>query len=146
MSDPACPAAGTTEVVQPGNEAFREPRQVEESAVATSHVQRANHNKAAPPDQPNSLRVYRQGYEFFEFSPNAPGLRVGLNFVSFQDTPDRLLRMLSKNGWLGQVNFGGDPARQPPAVHSMLTVRAAGVYLAPPVVDGEPYPGASIFT
>jgi hypothetical protein len=28
----------------------------------------------------------------------------------------------------------------------LLTVRAAGIYLAPPTVEGESFPGASIMT
>ena len=40
-----------------------------------------------------------------------PGFRAGLNFVSFQDTPSRLLKMLTAGGWLGGANFGGDEER-----------------------------------
>lgn len=80
--------------------------------------------------------------------PRAPrpgaGFRAGLNFVSFQDTPERLRRMLTQDTWLGQTNFGGDPDDPVRGMDHLLTVRAAGIYLAPPAVEGEPFPGASI--
>ena len=70
------------------------------------------------------------------------GFRAGLNFVSFQDTPARLLKMLTAGGWLGGANFGGDEAKHP-ELKTLLSVFAAGVYFVPPVVDGEPFPGAA---
>jgi deferrochelatase/peroxidase EfeB len=144
LPDPRCPVAGTAEVTDPGNEDFREPDDTDDPVVAASHVQRANRFKSAPPEQPNSLRIFRQGFEFLEPAPVAPGFRVGLNFVSFQDTPDRLLRMLTQDGWLGGVSFGGSPQAPEPAAPHLLSVRAGGIYLVPPVVEGEAYPGAGI--
>ncbi|MEU0741505.1 hypothetical protein [Streptomyces sp. NPDC006134] len=139
-----CPVAGTTEVTQPGNEAFRKHGETSDPVVAASHVHRANLVPSTDPDQAGSLRVFRQGYEFFEPAAAAPGFRIGLNFVSFQDSPDRLLRLLTQRGWLGGVNFGGQPGPDAPAGR-LLSVRAAGTYLVPPVQDGAPYPGAEVF-
>jgi hypothetical protein len=68
-------------------------------------------------------------------------LRAGLNFVSFQDTPARLLRMLTAGGWLGGVNFGGDQQRRP-ELASLLTAYAAAIYFVPPVHAAEAFPGA----
>jgi deferrochelatase/peroxidase EfeB len=139
-----CPVMGSSEVIAPGNEAFREHPEVSDPVLRQSHVQRANH-RVRPSSSRNSLRVFRQGYEFLEPLEQAPGFRPGLNFVSFQDTPERLFRMLTQDTWLGRTNFGGDPNHQLPGMDRLLTVRAAGVYLVPPVVDGEPFPGASIW-
>lgn len=141
---PGCPVAGTIEVMEPGNEAFREPPGVGDAKVRISHVQRANHHQG-PVDDPSSLRIFRQGYEFVEPVNTTPGFRAGLNFVSFQDTPERLTRMLRQPTWLGRTNFGGDPAAQPSGVDRLLTVRAGGIYVVPPSVAGEPFPGASLF-
>ena len=69
-----CPVAGTSQVIDKGNEAFREPGTVTNPTILASHVQRANHHVPNPAD-PNSLRVYRQGYEFLEASSTAPGFR-----------------------------------------------------------------------
>ncbi len=140
----SCPIATTTQVRDPGNEAFREPPNAADRMVRMSHVQRANHHQG-PSSDPSSLRIFRQGYEFLERIEAAPGFRVGLNFVSFQDTPERLIRMLRQPGWLGQTNFGGDPDQPLPGTDRLLTVRAAGVFLVPPLVDGEPFPGSGIF-
>jgi hypothetical protein len=68
-------------------------------------------------------------------------LRAGLNFVSFQDTPARLLRMLTAGGWLGGVNFGGDQQRRP-ELASLLTAYPAAIYFVPPVHAAEAFPGA----
>jgi len=143
--DPRCPVVGTTEIVNAGNEKFREPGLVGDPLVQASHVHRANQNRFEDAARPNSLRIFRQGYEFFEPSPVAPGFRAGLNFVSFQDTPERLIRVLRQQDWLGDVNFGGERDRQLPGMDRLLAVRAAGIYLVPPLVPEETFPGAAIF-
>jgi deferrochelatase/peroxidase EfeB len=125
------------------NEPFREPPDAAD-VLRQSHVQRANHH-VRPASDRNSLRVFRQGYEFLEPLARAPGFRAGLNFVSFQDTPERLLRALTQDGWLGGTNFSGDPDNQPPGMDQLLSVRAGGVFLVPPVTDEERFPGSSVF-
>lgn len=139
-----CPATGTSDILAPENAAFRSPPRSTDTTILASHVQRANQSSQVPNDE-NSLRIYRQGYEFFEAAATSPGFHAGLNFVSFQDTPLRLKRILTQQGWLGQVNFGGLLSAQPPGMTSLLTVRAAGIYLVPPVTAGEVFPGSSVF-
>ena len=143
--DAACPVAGTSEVTGAGNEVFREPRPTDNAEVEQSHVQRSNHEHKQDFGREDSLRIYRQGYDFLEPVDGPPGYRAGLNFVSFMDTPRRLLRILTQESWLGRTNFGGDPDNQLPGMASLLTVRAGGIFLVPPVVADEPFPGASIF-
>jgi deferrochelatase/peroxidase EfeB len=138
-----CPIVGTREVTAPGNEAQREHPPAADPALQQSHVHRANH-LAAPPTDRNSLRIFRQGYEFLEPVERAPGFRAGLNFVSFQDTPERLFRMLFQPTWLGSTNFGGDPNRQLPGMERLLSVQSGGVFLVPPMVRGAAFPGSSI--
>jgi deferrochelatase/peroxidase EfeB len=142
--DPACPVAGTQIWEEPNDPLFGEPRGSTDVLVAQSHVQRANRH-VEPASGPASRRIFRQGYEFIEWQEGAPGFRAGLNFVSFQDTTERLFGMLTDERWLGRVNFGGDPDRQPPGMSRLLSIYAAGVFLAPPRRDGEPFPGASVF-
>ena len=103
-----CPIPTTMEVVEPGNESFRETPQVFNKILTQSHISRAHHLNQGPPNDPGSLRILRQGYEFLESSESAPGFVTGLNFVSFQDTPQRLFRILSTEGWLGKTNFAGE--------------------------------------
>ncbi len=137
---PGCPVAGTQIWESANDEGFAEPPSVENPLLRGSHVQRANHHQQ-PASDPGTRRIFRQGYEFLEWSPSAPGFRLGLNFVSFQDTPARLLRMLTAGGWLGGINFGGDQARRP-ELASLLTVYAAAIYFVPPTVAGDAFPGA----
>jgi hypothetical protein len=70
---------------------------------------------------------------------------VGLNFVSFQDTPQRVTRLLTWERWLVGTNFGG--SENPlPGVDKLLSVRAAAIFLVPPVDENEYFPGESIFS
>ena len=71
-------------------------------------------------------------------------MRVGLNFVSFQDDPRRCLFILETPDWLGGVNFGGSEDEQSGGLAHLISARAAGVYFAPPVYPGEAFPGAGI--
>ncbi|MEM7536895.1 MAG: peroxidase [Chloroflexota bacterium] len=141
-----CPVVGTSEVFSsdPGNRIFREPPLVGDPVLRQSHVQRANLHHNGSVNDPGSLRIFRQGYEFLEPANDAPGFRAGLNFVSFQDTPDRVLNMLTRRGWLGGTNFGGDPDNPLPGMNELLTVRAGGLFLVPPVIEGEAFPGQGI--
>jgi len=72
------------------------------------------------------LRIFRQGYEFFEVSDDNPRTRAGLNFVSFQDTPERLTRLLTQENWLGEKKFGS--VNQSPEI-SILKNWTAGIYI-----------------
>jgi deferrochelatase/peroxidase EfeB len=138
---------GTREITDrriPGNTAFFEPPAVDDPILQRSHVQRANHHLRDTGD-PASLRVFRQGYEFLEATDQTPGFRVGLNFVSFQDTPERIFRMLTQDRWLGRVNFGGDPDQPLPGTDRLLEVRAGAIFLVPPLVPREAFPGAHLF-
>ncbi|KQZ57371.1 Dyp-type peroxidase domain-containing protein [Ensifer sp. Root558] len=133
-ADPLCPVQGTTEVdADPGNARFLEPPDGVDGKSRLSHVQRANHHMA-------KHRIYRQGYEFFENPTLGRPFEVGLNFVSFQENPDRLFFMLKTDTWLGGTNFGG--AAGPEVLH----VVAGAVFACPPIIEGEAYPGASTFS
>jgi Dyp-type peroxidase family len=140
-ADPGCPVAGTQIFESANDGPFAEPPEVSDLAVRASHVQRANHH-IRPASDFGSRRIFRQGYEFLEWAEGPPGFRAGLNFVSFQDTPGRLLKMMTAGGWLGGANFGGDEDKHP-ELASLLSVYGAGIYFVPPVVDGEPFPGAA---
>lgn len=134
-----CPVLGSDGPVDPANAAFREPPDGVPQILRESHVQRANHHQN-PVNRPESQRFFRQGYEFMEPPDGNRPMRIGLNFVSFQAQISRLRDTLRRNTWLGGVNFGGKPG--PEFIHA----RAAGFYYCPPSgVDGEEYPGQSIF-
>ena len=75
-----------------------------------SHIGRTRHMDRIDSADPVSRRIYRQGFEFIEPLTNSPekSFRLGLNFVSFQNDPSRLLFMLTDSNWLGNATFGGD--------------------------------------
>lgn len=139
-----CPVENTHEITQPGNETYHESTTFVDERIRQSHIHRANRHSGSP-SSANSLRIFRQGYEFLESIEESPGFRAGLNFVSFQDTPQRLYRILTQDGWLGGTNFGGDPKNQLPGIEKLISVRAAGNFLIPPLNEGEIFPGSSIF-
>lgn len=101
-----------------------------------SHMNRANLNRPRGPIADRDNRIFRQGYEFLESLPGRR-LRLGLNFVSFQRKISCLTSILTRDNWLGDANFGGNPS---PA---LLKLIGAGHYAVPPA-DG-PFPGADIF-
>ena len=144
VPDPRCPVTGTREITESGNEQFREPSAVVSDELKLSHVQRANHHRS-PVFKPDSRRIYRQGYEFVEAAEKTGQYRVGLNFVSFQDDPDRVLFILTQSDWLGNLSFGGDPDQQNDGIDKLVTARAAGTYYVPPVQIDSAFPGAEMF-
>lgn len=140
---PGCPIGGKG-IWETENDPIAEPKPTNDPHLKQSHIHRANQHRPDP-STVDSSRIFRQGYEFLEWKESAPGFRVGLNFVSFQNTPERLFRILSQPGWLGDVNFAGDPKSPPPGMDRLLQVYGAGVYIVPPRVEREEFPGSTIF-
>ena len=121
------------------------------SVLLASHMHRANPNRD-PRDRNDPIleednRIFRQGYEFLEQLHDGR-LRLGINFVSFQGRLSRVRNMLSKDGWLGDVNFGGCPFTEPDAPGPIVFVEmiAGGYYAVPPKGgDRDSFPGLSLF-
>ena len=92
-----------------------------------------------PASDVTSFRIFRQGYPYLE-PHSTEQFRVGLNFVSFQNSPERLIGMLTSDGWLGRTNFGG---LGPGAAvdFQLLTAYAAGMFFVPPFAADDPFPG-----
>ncbi len=109
--------------------------------VLASHIHRANLLRGGP-DQMQANRIFRQGYEFVD-SPPGGGIRVGLNFVSFQNDFDRILQILDTQGWMRDANFGGIDGSDDVPPFALMSVIAGGYFLIPPV--GDPFPGAAVF-
>ena len=97
--DGRCPVPGTSEIIDPGNEYFREhpPYGVggQDNILQYSHIGRSRPTDQVPIWDKKSYRIFRQGFEFLTSSSEEPGLIAGLNFVSFQNSPERLFRALS---------------------------------------------------
>ena len=113
-----------------------------------THIRRTNQH-VTPSSAPQSFRIFRQGYPFLERSQASPFFRTGLNFVSFQNNPRRLLGILTTDSWLGGTNFGGGPALSGAGAPAgrLLTAYAAGIFFVPPRASSqEPFPGSAAFT
>jgi Dyp-type peroxidase family len=142
----ASPVAAYTPDTHPSEEAlaeWRDPPQTMDPLLEASHIHRANQNRASA-GAAGGLRIFRQGYDFFEgFTPAGP--IAGLNFVSFQRDLSSIQQLLHLPGWLGNANFGGPTGASAgePASPALIALVAGGLYALPPAAD--PYAGASLF-
>ena len=153
VKDSRCPVKGTFNVTEYGNAQFREhpsygrqrniPAGISDSVLRNSHIGSIMEIDINRPYRSLSARIYRQGYNFFEIYDKAPGFRVGLNFISFQNNPDCILRML-KYGFSNEISRIGQN-RSLPSIASFLSVHSGGIFFVPPLYAKEPFPGASIF-
>jgi len=151
IKDNRCPVRGTFEVLENGNEVFREhapfgkqrylPPGVSDKVLKRSHVGTANPTDELF-DRYNSYRIYRQGFEFLEPIESYPGFRVGLNFVSFQKNPKRVFNIL-KHSYRNNDHINDLSGL--PSFEAFISVRTAGIFLVPPLITNEPFPGAAIF-
>ena len=150
INDPKCPVKGTSEVIDEGNEIFREHRPLNETtinnkndrALSFSHIYKvskpSNNSQLFKP-----LRIYRQGFEFLEPIEKPPGFQVGLNFISFQNKPETLIKILTLQQWFGKSNT--NPYKNIKGLETFNSVRAAGFFLIPPFNQNELFPGSVIF-
>jgi len=107
-----------------------------------SHIGRTAPIDRIPVWDKKSLRVYRQGFEFLVPSADNAGILAGLNFVSFQNTPERLYRALTYQRIIAKNGLESSPV---PNLDRLMSIFAAGIFFVPPKVQGEPFPGAQIF-
>jgi deferrochelatase/peroxidase EfeB len=146
VRDTRCPVIGTSEVIDPGNEYFRDHPPFTTSplnkVLQQSHIGSNRPLDKIPIWDKRSLRIYRQGFEFLQSTMDPPHFEVGLNFVSFQNTPERLHRTLSYQHIISQKTRFDESM---PTLDQYFYVLAAGIFLAPPVKQDEPFPGADIF-
>ena len=145
VKDPRCPVPGTREVVDAGNEKFREPTAYgnfpRDKILLHSHVSLSRPKDNLPIWDNKSSRIYRQGFEFLAQSESNEGFVPGLNFVSFQNTPDRFFRSLTYQQRLLQK----DTTDVVPTFNDYMKVLAAGIFFVPPKILNSPFPGAQIF-
>jgi Dyp-type peroxidase family len=137
-----CPVPGTSEVIDGGNERFRDPPSYRNKILQHSHIGSTRSVDQTPIWHRKSFRIYRQGFEFLTALNDRPVLIPGLNFVSFQNTPERLFRALTYGDTLFKKNTGQITGL---GLNGFLSVLVAGIFLVPPLVNGEAFPGSQIF-
>ena len=151
VKDPRCPVSGTSEVIEAGNEHFREHpdysrlnlNQRTRTVLENSHVGRTRKYSSIPEGLVLSNRIYRQGFEFLESLPHYPHMKTGLNFISFQNSPERLFNIFTDSSWLGGSKFGG--VRESLIGDKLISIHFAGCYYVPPNTKTERFPGECIF-
>jgi len=146
VKDTRCPVPGTSEIIDPGNENFRDhppyTANPHNKILQLSHIGSSRPIDQIPILDKKSLRIYRQGFEFLVSTNDPPGFVAGLNFVSFQNTPERLHRALAYQQMISQSTTGVESV---PTLDRFFSVLAAGIFFVPPVAQEEPFPGAQIF-
>jgi deferrochelatase/peroxidase EfeB len=107
-----------------------------------SHIGRTRHFDKINSKLVPSRRIYRQAFEFIESNYSCKKfLKVGLNFISFQNDPARLLFILTDPNWMGNTSFGGNS--QFKGIDKLLHVQACGIFYIPSMEI--PFPGSCIF-
>ena len=146
IKDPRCPIPGTSEVIDRGNEYFREHQayrvETQGKKLQYSHIGRARPKDQVPIWDKKSSRIFRQGFEYLSNSNGDSGLDLGLNFISFQNTPERLYRALTYQHKVLEKSVGYTPL---PNLDQFMSVIVAGIFFVPPINQGEPFPGSGIF-
>jgi Dyp-type peroxidase family len=145
-----CPVPGSADILDPGNERFRDhppygfqslPTGASDKKLESSHIGVTRKIYGTSRSDP-STRIYRQGFEFVDTSSNASEPRVGLNFVSFQWSPSNFFNSLKYPSLKGTLQIN---EKYIPEFEDFLSVESAGIFLVPPVKKGDLFPGANIF-
>ena len=113
--------------------------------LTRSHIAGVRKIDTLPTSDSKSARIFRQGYEFLERIEKNPGFEVGLNFVSFQNSPSRLLNLLSSPLWREKYLFNYKQKRLP-GLNGFIEARDAGFFMVPAIKSGESFPGSTLFS
>jgi Dyp-type peroxidase family len=154
-----CPVPGTREVTEKGNELFRNhpaygfqslPPGVSDQMLKLSHIGAMRLVKKDSPWKKEENTIFRQGFEFLQQSNQYPGLHAGLNFISFQNNPNRFFNTMTawnkeKSVNTRSLNNKMDISASKLEFNTYLRVLAAGIFVVPPSNPDEDFPGASIF-
>jgi hypothetical protein len=68
-----------------------------------------------------------------------------LNFVSFQNKPQNIMKMLTLPHWLGKsvnTNYYGKVS----GLEAFISAKAAGIFFVPPFSKSESFPGSGMFS
>ena len=151
--DPHCPVNGTSEVIDTGNERFRERppfqynvgryRGPSGTGLENSHIAKANPNNKGLPLKINE-RIFRQGFEFLEAGQHPASFRLGLNFISFQNNAKNVYSLLRYA--FSDVSPENKNVTSIETLEQFVTVRAGGIFFVPARRKDDSFPGVNIFT
>jgi deferrochelatase/peroxidase EfeB len=160
VNDKNCPVTGTRDVTESGNARFRDHPPygfqrlrpgISDENLKFSHIGAMRIIGKERMWQKEQYSIFRQGFEFLEQTNSYPGIRAGLNFISFQNDPKRLFNTMTKwneNRSISATNKWNHKITNYPKTLELNTyfrIWTAGLFLVPPHNENEPFPGSSIF-
>ena len=108
--------------------------------VAYSHAQKMIDASSQLDSKGELSRIFRQGYDYLDPINEFPYFNAGLNFVSYQNNPQKVLNLL-------RAGFNQKSNNDPYSVLSdFVSVESAGVFLVPPYSRSQKFPGEMLFT
>jgi deferrochelatase/peroxidase EfeB len=148
IKDPRCPRRGTYEVIERGNEQFREhppfgyqknkPFGVKDEILKMSHIGLTR--PVITKKDSSVAQIYRQGFQFFDPSSGKYPFRVGLNFISFQKSTKSLFDVLKYSLTTSNTSIGTKSR----TFNDFISVRQVGLFAVPPINNTESFPGETI--
>ncbi|MDR4492239.1 MAG: Dyp-type peroxidase [Candidatus Nitrosocosmicus sp.] len=153
LKDRMCPVSGTHDVTDPGNEQFRETSEYVNryrsssnfsDVLRNSHISRSNPFNSLMGKNTQTIKVFRQGFQFIEPEAFLTNFNIGLNFICFQDSIEKLATLLT---YEDNKLDGVQPAHPQNLINfqDFFSVTSARNFLVPPLIDGEQFPGSSMF-
>lgn len=152
VKEVGCPVFGTYEVTDPGNEHFRDrpeygnqflPHTVSDKLLQNSHISVTNPVHKLTTKKQISFKIFRQGFHYLEHIESPPFFRGGLNFISFQNTPEKIYQMLTYK--IDDKTFINSSMKNMLNLNDFFTVTTAGTFFIPPRKDKILFPGIDIF-
>jgi deferrochelatase/peroxidase EfeB len=146
---PGCPTYGTDSVIQYGNQIYRsisdkygnhkdgELRQLE-----SSHMNRMVNAFTKLDSKGEESKIFRQGYDYLEPSDKYPYYSVGLNFVSFQNNPEKLYNLLLYGF---SKNYDNEVNKPDLELSDFVRVESAGLFFVPAFSNEDKFPGSILF-
>ena len=132
LKDPECPVQGTSSVLDPGNEKFREinPYVFYTYNLPTNYSpMKSGHAYNSRINGKKHSGIYRQGFNYLSVNGDND-ITIGLNFISFQNDVRRFFNVFKHSiSELGKY----------------CSIISAGVYFIPKTNKNELFPGEEIF-
>ena len=144
-----CPIYNTDNVTQYGNEIFRSGSNkyqaglygYETQPLEYSHMNQMISGFDHLDSKGEPSKIYRQGYEFLDSVDEYPYFSVGLNFISFQNNPEKIHNLFR----YGFTKNHPDKYNSDLRLSDFLSVESAGFFLIPPAADDNKFPGYMLF-
>ncbi|CAN5634634.1 hypothetical protein BH23THE1_BH23THE1_13020 [soil metagenome] len=152
IKDSRCPVFGTYDVTEAGNEQFRNLPIYNTKHYARSDITKLLQNSHISKNSPltimmgknsSSNQVFRQGFQFIEPNEFINKFNIGLNFICFQNSLEKIFNLLTYDKNNTAHHSKSNEFNK--SFQDFFSVKAAGSFLIPPYKKNEPFPGSNIF-